>query len=75
MQYKMNKKIALELYIHQHISHQVLWWLVHWSGEKCKLIDFMFNHHTIILGTICSVNVFFFFLIFFIVKYKIMIND
>ena len=31
MQYKMNKKIALELYSHQHIPHRVLWWLVPWS--------------------------------------------
>ena len=53
----MNKKIALELYIHQHIP--LLGWLAHWFGEKCKLIGFKFNHRTIILGTIYSVHVFF----------------
>ena len=55
----MNKKIALELYIYKHIPHWLLRWLAHWVGEKCKLIGFKFNHRTIILGTICSVHVFF----------------
>ena len=55
----MNKKIALELYIYQHIPHWLLGWLAHWFGEKCKLIGFKFNHRTIILGTISSVHVFF----------------